>query len=392
MYTGWLTINGAEIINTHRAAAYARTAGLPWVAPCEDCDSIATGTNYVSPLKDTAKPPWWGSGSDDAKNFLGVVGVSFDNADDSTRKTPTTEGISDGGYVGALRYTMRTLTVRAVAIAGDDCSLGYGLAWLRSMDSNATCSASTIGVYECCPHLSAADCATPECVAACVTARQRSYRNARVTTGPTVLRRTEMGAMGAMAEIEFIITAGDPYIYNTVPAPTYLIPDSAGWTDEPVPSEEPVLDPFATATVFAAPPSLRRTPRITLRKNWERQIVALESPAFGATVVPVVSVESAEGSVEDVRVTLTRDGLAVSQFYIPGLPDGGRVVVDYADREVLTEAAGFSRVNQGYVLDPDGWPIRWTTFPLGEYEVVVDRTPGSEPLAVSAALVGRGTA
>src|SRR4029079_11541196 len=126
-----------------------------------------------------------------------------------------------GGFIGPLRFAVRTMTIKAVAVAGNDCSLGYGLNWLRSLDSTSNCSTSTITMYECCPHVAQEDCDTIECREKCILKVQRQMHEARITSGPQVLMRRDMLSRGAIAQVEFVITSGDPFLYiPPFPLPT----------------------------------------------------------------------------------------------------------------------------------------------------------------------------
>lgn len=392
MYIGYLAIAGKEVINTHRVREYARMAGLGWVGGCDSCESIAAGKghDYVTPMLDTVKPPWWGSGTDtDALSFLGVMGLSMDNADDSTRKIAVTGGVVSGAYLGPLRYAERAITVRGVAIAASDCALDYGLAWLRSVDITNDCASSTVDVYACCPHLAASDCADPVCAKACIDKEWRQYHNARITSGPTVLRRREHMTNGAWAEIEFIITAGDPYIY----APPSAVPTEAVASVEvvdPTVDESPdPVDGFARTLPYPRPPSLVREPHFLPRDRWLRDVVLLPRPDFGVEVVPTISVWSEYGA-PDIRVTLIGPEGIVGVYRMQDFPADGSLTFDFRRRVVETESNGIVRRNSGYVRDVLGAPMRWPRrLPVGDYEVWVDRPVNSPPLMVDADVAGR---
>ena len=305
------------------------------------------------------------------------------------RKIAVTGAVVSGAYLGPLRYTERSVTIRAVAIAASDCALDFGLSWLRSVDITDDCASSTVDMYACCPHLAASDCADPVCAKACVDKRWRQYHNARITSGPTVLRRREHMTRGAWAEIEFVITAGDPYIY----APPSAVPH------EEVPSVEvvdPMLDPpvervdgFAETLPYPRPPSLVREPRFARRDRWLRDVLLLPRPDFGVEVVPTITMWS-EYAVQDVRLTLIGpDGIA-GVFRMQDFPADGSLVVDFRRRVVETESNGFVRTNTGYVRDALGAPMRWPrSLPAGDYELWVDRPLNSPPLMVDADIAGR---
>jgi hypothetical protein len=395
VYEGYLAMDGIEVVNTHRAAAYAAAGGLSWVQGCSECSSVVAGLGgeYETPLLDAKRldpPPWW-DGSMDAAEFFGLIGVSVSNADDSTRRIEVLSGAAGSGHFGALRYSVRSLTVRAIAVAASDCALGYGLEWLRSIDAGSTCNSVTTEMYDCCPNVTQADCEDPECIDQCVQRRLRLFFGSRITQGPTVLRRREMNGRGAMAEVEFVITVTDPYIYSFVPAYAQAIPQAVLWEDPVQGRSAQPVDAFAAAVTYAAPPPVfRPEPRFLPRTVWERQEVAVPAPEFGTSVAPLITVESAQ-FVPSVRLTLSdASGGQVAQWRMEGFPTGGKVTLDLRARSVTTESNGIVRRNDAFVTDPSGGPARWPRdLPKGEYLLAVDRALGTDPLEVAVTVMGR---
>jgi hypothetical protein len=398
VYEGYLRIGAEEVVNTHRASAYAAAAGLPWVQGCSQCTSIVAGVGheYETPLLDANRgdpPPWW-DGSMDAAEFCGVIGMSVANADDSTRQIAVLSGAAGAGHFGALRFGVRAMVVRALAVAASDCALGYGLEWLRGVDGSATCTASMVTMYDCCPHVSASDCVDEACINRCVQARQRFFYGSRITSGPTVLRRREMTSRGWMAEVEFVVTATDPFIYSGGAVYAAASPQAIPWTDPPQAPMPVPVDAFAAPVEYALPPSLTPTPRFLPRTSWERQRVLLTPPEFGTSMTPTVRMESSS-VVPSVRVTL-RDtaGDVVGQWRMEAFPTGGIVTMDFRTRSVTTESNGIRRRNDSFVMDAaTGGPARWPDgLPIGEYTLDVDRSSGTAPLDVTVATSGRVSA
>jgi len=395
MYNGWLAINGDEVVNTHRAHEYAKAAGLGWVKGCTECVSVTKpyGGPYVTPKIDADNgnpPPWWGDGSnEDAIDFLGVMGVTIQNVDDSTRNITTIARAGGGGFIGSLTNMMRTITVRAVLVAGSDCALGFGLEWLRSIDSDQDCANGYTELFDCCPSLTAGECDDPTCIGECVEPRLRSFYNTRLTIGPTVLRRVEM-ARGAMAEVEFIIACADPGIYAPV-TPQMVPMESVPTVDPLIVVDEPV-DVFAVTVPQPAnvPIPVERT--LPQRTVWERQEMVLTRPVWGLEVTPEI-VLSPTTHTEDVRLTLLRDGEPVMDARVPAIPMGGIVRLDRRSKRIYTTSGGVERVNGALVRAADGTRFLWPRVALpnsGEYVLHVDRAAGG-PLVVEVSLHGRAT-
>lgn len=391
MYDGWLTIGGVEIVNSHRTVAYAQTAGVAAVGNCTACSSIAAAlkpSGYTTPLKD--RPPWFSATDGDSIDFYGLMGLSVDGADDSVRSIDVHEGTDNGGYLGSMRLKPRTMVFRTIAVAGSECALNYGLEWLRSLNSTVDCSDSTVEMMACCPHVAQADCDDPTCAGTCVLRYRRAYLRARVTTGPEILRRIMLSHRGALAEVEFTIVAADPGIYTNYPAPVLDTPLSTAY-DEPLAAltgSVTDVDPFAPVDPSPTPPSLATRSAAPTRFHWERQQVEIDAPSTGRDVVPVLTIES-DAPVPDIRVTLIGD-TDVLTYQMADFPAGGSVTMDFRTRQVITRAGGIEATHNTYVRDPTGAPMRWPKpLPRDSLTLVVDRAPGTPPLRVAAAAVGR---
>jgi hypothetical protein len=219
--------------------------------------------------------------------------------------------------------------------------------------------------------------------------RLRSFYDARVTEGPTVLRRREM-SRGAMAEIEFTITCGDPgiYAYGGTPVGYAVSPSRSHIEPRILPRPAPV-DLFAVPRPEPVMPTVERT--MEPRLQWLRQEMALERPAFGTEVAPSITLIPSNGHVEDVRVALVRDSVPVMALRIPALPQGGEVRIDYRARRIYTRSNdGPEQVNYSLARAADGSRLVWPkSLPnSGQYTLVVDRGAGN-PVEVGAVLVGR---
>jgi hypothetical protein len=164
MYPGWMIIGTqdpigfpgdyTEIVNSTRAYAYADYAGLCWLQDCSECDAAAVvtpGYPYTSPITDPA--PWYDENDPDSWGFLGVIGLDVEGADNSTRQATVTMGISGIGVIGPTYMGPRTLVIRALAIATDECALQYGLTWLRQQygTEQNPCGGDSLTFFDCCP-------------------------------------------------------------------------------------------------------------------------------------------------------------------------------------------------------------------------------------------------
>lgn len=141
-----------EIVNTNRATAYARNAGLPWLDDCDSCgdiDPVIPNGTYTSPTMDPA--PWYNPRVPDSWGFLGLVGLEMTGTDTSTRRARVTNILGGGGVVGVTSHDPRTIVVRALAIASAECSLSYGLRWLNDQFVGEGCGGDSLVFFDCCP-------------------------------------------------------------------------------------------------------------------------------------------------------------------------------------------------------------------------------------------------
>jgi hypothetical protein len=368
--------------------------GLYWLRGCNECAGLEPrGRQYVTPLKDEGKPPWWKDGSADARSFIGLYGLRIDGADNSTREVDAIEGIADGGYVGARRHRMRTLTVRAIAIAETDCALGFGLEWLGTLDTGPACADSAVSMYECCPCVCGPGCDDPACQQSCVVAYQRELRRCRITSGPTVLARRTMPSGGAMAEVEFQIVAQDPHYYRPATPFTFSTGSAFPVTDvlDPAPPTGGPTDPWA-APVEPSPWAIELPP---VRSEWLRteHDAPLPDGFRDRFLSPEIVVAAPSGAVEEVRVTLWDGPTERAAFLIPYVPADASVRVDLAERRVFTEWGGVERSNSAFISGPDGGPFFWPgNIPAADLRVTVDRAPHSPPVTVAVTLTGAGAA
>jgi hypothetical protein len=175
MYPGFIAIGGddpfvdpdsyaTEVVNNARAHTYAAEAGLSWLHECEECDSassVTPGAPFTSVVADPA--PWYDPLNPDSEDFLGVVGIQVDGADSSTRQVNVTMSITGAGMMGRTYMAPRTLVVRALAIAKNECGLQYGLTWLRGR-YNVTwnlCGGNVLTFFDCCPCVCEDDSGVP---------------------------------------------------------------------------------------------------------------------------------------------------------------------------------------------------------------------------------------
>lgn len=164
MYPGWVVCGEgdplagsefSEIINNARAYTYAAEANICWLHPCNDCPPTSVvvpgGPFYTTPKNDPA--PWYDPDDPDSEGFLGVIGLDITGSESSTLQASVTMALTGGGVIGPPYHGPRTLTMRALLIAEEECSLQYGINWLREVCGMTadSCVGESLTFFDCCP-------------------------------------------------------------------------------------------------------------------------------------------------------------------------------------------------------------------------------------------------
>lgn len=262
MYAGWLmlgdspfTVGGQshEIINNARAYAYARDGGICWLQECEECPAteiVVPGAPFVSVKDDPA--PWFDETNPDTLGFYGVIGLEVQGADDSTRHATVTEALVGGGAIGPTYYSPRTIVIRGLAVAAEECALQAGLDWLRfqcdvSMDP---CRGDNFNFFDCCPCM----CVGDEPGGPCWATTYRELRLGPLCTKPEGDPPRLMASVGQVytdnpgdlpPEFTIAVRVRGPFNDLTDPSPQVLISQGTVASE---PSWElgryPATDPF----------------------------------------------------------------------------------------------------------------------------------------------------
>lgn len=232
MYQGWLALAGTEIVNTNRAAAYARTLGITSVQ-CPGCPTLPRAleeTPYSSPDQDDA--PWFDPTEPASKEFGGFVGlevIGLSRAIGTRNIVPLT---SDGAALHPLRRPHREIQIRVLALAKTECALSYGFNWLasalRGRMCSTGCSGDTLCFFTCCPPCGPEP--EPGEPDTCGDAYWRTMLNVGLLTmeQPTDVKKIPGGYL---AQLTYTLAAGNPFIWRepvlmaTGPTPGQQLPN-----------------------------------------------------------------------------------------------------------------------------------------------------------------------
>ncbi len=220
MYLGWGSLGGVEAWNNQRVHQYAANYLPGLMRNCEcgcDAPQIAEALGdapYRGPHHD--RPDWYDTDDLRSANFLGVHALGWVGMEDSTRETITTETLGDGGVIGLSRLAMKQVRVTALLVATDEAGLDYGMAWFKKVLAGEACSddGDQFCFFATCPEVcsDSPNLGTGQTVQDCVTANLRYLRRVAVQ-GPRVMERMSP-TRGALARVEFVMTAARPFIYG----------------------------------------------------------------------------------------------------------------------------------------------------------------------------------
>lgn len=214
-FTGYLSLGGNELLNSNRVAAYAQALGITTIS-CQGCEllprALADGP-YTSPDQDDA--PWWDPSIVASKDFAGVLGVEITGLDTPVNTREVVPLAGDGAALSPVRRKPREILVRGYLFARTECALGYGRSWLAAAVRGGSCGLPCVGddlcYLACCP--SACPAPLPGQDDTCGNDEWRTLYNVGILEGPTPQSVTSVSG-GFIQEVEFTLTAGNPFIYH----------------------------------------------------------------------------------------------------------------------------------------------------------------------------------
>jgi len=216
IWDGYLQLAGNEIVNSARAVAYARAAGLPM--ECDPCDAVAEAMGdapYFSLEDGTA--PWYDPGVPASRGFHGVFGMDVAGFSGSTITRSPTALIGDGSALGPARRNHREIAWTVALITEGEAELSYAMEWLSttllgSQCEGRTCDGDEICVFSACPGT------TPLAVGDTSVLGDQEIRHlydAGILSGPVVTGRQWMGGGRFLwATVTFTLAAAKPWIYH----------------------------------------------------------------------------------------------------------------------------------------------------------------------------------
>jgi hypothetical protein len=433
-WDGWFEYGGNEVINAERTEKYLNDAAVPWFRPQFRTTVIGEllEETYESPLLDPA--PWIDPDEPDSFNFYGLYPLRVQGIEDSTRSAVVTENIGDGGAIGNVRHATRSVVFEALLLGKNECANEAGMRWLKAALLGSVCVDSCAGeslcYFACEPCLPPGCPDTPEEHTKCLVANQRSLRNAKVISGPTVTaKRKACSDGGAIWAVTFTVVSGipnefspelplvsgfmsgtDPWVPSVVPADWLYddVGDESGEELCPVTVFEPLVDPSCPAIISPpSPPSLAQNCYAPL-DEWTRRwfTIPAEYVPYWGDVVPILRIASNADAIRPMRIRFYPDPLGdgsgkddycsfCADIVVSYLPPSHILTIDGASQTLYADGpAGSRRRADALVFANDGTPMEWPELTCGTgYVVTVDLDPDVVDLPqMDLALVTKGLA
>lgn len=204
--------------------AFVRTL---WNGTANASASVLQNYQIITPATSLEPPyscealnlaPWFDLDNPFSQEFAGSYLLSIQGITDSTQTAPITEGIDDGGIVGAARNTTRSVRVRTMLVGCGSAAAEYGLAWMKAALGSSFCSRHGDGCgtsdlaffIDCPPALDPGDTDYDALVAP----YRRYLHGVACTSGPVIADQFETPSGAYVIVIEFILTAESPFVWG----------------------------------------------------------------------------------------------------------------------------------------------------------------------------------
>lgn len=415
-----------EISNVARTVGYAQNMGLEQVWRNGDFSWMNTYFNiygYKNPTNDETAPgyspaPWFDPNLPASADFGGMMILSAEGLEDSTRSAETIEFTGDGGRNGKLRNGTKTIVFSAALVGKTEESVEYGLRWLKSVLKRRDCTGlSTFCNGQDLYYFRSRWQGGPMSVDdkdLWRVANEVHLRDVTFTRGPTVTRK-RVGACDVVWTISFTAVAADPYEYG-FPLDIfqglgafeniwyeYLPPfnpivgtDGVVYVEEeqcPVPIWDPIYDPmFPTLQNPPGPPDYYPDGWYISPGTWERYWADLPDNLLplNTDVVPILTI----GSVGEARMVRVRfynidevpdPETVCTPFWetiISYIPDNFTYIIDATQRASYTLSTGVPRRTDALVYGPEAKPMTWPVLSCNmNLRVTVEQAISSDEMA-----------
>lgn len=393
MFTGYMTVDGVEILNVNRVAAYAAA-----LAPGLTLRCTAPGLNlalkhspYTTPALDNA--PWYKVTRPATGRFLGVYPVDIEGIDDSTEQVTKTELTVNGGVHSSPRYGSLEFRVVAYAVALDDEALSEGMAWLRSALSNEGCN----GGLGCTGRIVRMFSATPRTSSDAISLA-RSFYEVEKVEGPLPIKRYK--SKYAVQKLEFTLSAGKPWAWtDPTTVATLAMNSAANYTEAAEDCSEAtaayndfINDPFFTAIALPPQPPIIKPPNVIDLTSWRRLLAPIPTMLTNRSgrAVPVITIAAGATNAQFIRLRFYAEGTNNTgcdyegEFLVSYLPANSIMSIHGITQQVTVTLSDGREVPGGHLLyGTDGRAYQWPSLGCGRtYTMTADMMPGQNDIIV----------
>jgi hypothetical protein len=352
---------------------------------------------YDGVLSDPA--PWHDDHISYSDHFWGLMPLTVEGSEDSTRTMDVTELSGDGAIVSKPRYGSREIRVTALACAKDEAGLRYGLSWLRDVLA-ADCEADDCEGVEAIMFASVPTDGNPE-------TGRRYFYGVEVLEAPKVTKAWPFTKMEAVT-VEFTLIATVPWSFtDTVRVVDGMLLGEAGFYDAYTqPADENcseqnkayrefINDPYFTGISQPPRPPVVKPPNLIDVPVWQRHIWTIPSQYSDrwGRVVPTLYVDTGTNDLQMMRVRFYKVGSGndgggcgyEGEFVISYIPKNSVLTIDGIHREAHVKLPSGNIVPGGHLLfGSDGRPFTWPTLGCHDaYWVACDLMPGNSGVKTS---------
>ncbi|MGW4578270.1 hypothetical protein ACWELP_06205 [Rhodococcus aetherivorans] len=214
MFRGLLFFDGVEVANTARTVAHIRNGICPPSLSLRNESQVWPHTARmlgVAPFALPTTAPWHDPTDPASLEFAGVMVLSIDGLETSTRTTEVIEGVGDGASFGLDRHTSREVTATALLVAATSAGAAYGLRWLTN---TLAAGSATLRFLDDAPTLP--ESYTEGQTQAAMAPRWRSVHQVTCTTPPTIDSRfgRSEDVQASVLAVRWTWTAGAPHLWH----------------------------------------------------------------------------------------------------------------------------------------------------------------------------------
>ena len=364
----YITLGWGEFINPSRTAAYLKRfhpqlefkgTSIP------DIGSFFHGSAYQTPPSDPA--PWYDSANEDSRDFYGGIPSDIKGLRDSTQTVAVTELMGDGAVPGLRRNASREIRIQMTIFGRTERAVHYGIDWYVAALSGGYCP--TVDVQYC-------QGETLEFMhivnnAEAMRRGARRIYDVKTLQGVKVVDTINFRSVKAKV-IEFILIAGNPFIYLTGHESMTMIDEGDFSTTRSEVKCNPESQAYDQLVTDPAQGSLLRPPRppmvspVQMPSSWrtaERTMPWSELRGQPGQLVFGVMVQT-DTVRRLLRLRLYRMGDTAScnyrgEFLITYMPANSSLYIDGISKQIHLTQGGDTVPAGNLVIGSDGRPATW---------------------------------